>query len=424
MSAVKVLVVSHNSFSRTSNNGKTLEAIFSDFSKDEVAQLYFSNNELPDYTYCDRYFKITDMDVLRKILFLSKTCGSIPAESSLRNVVGDKAFSFFKKKFKKAGFLRDLLWLSGVWKTKDLNVWCHEYSPDFIFYLGGDAAFSHRIAAYLSDKLNVPLVSYFTDDYIINSKPRNLFSWINSFFLRRTFRKTVDMSSLLYVIGVKMAGVYSSYFGRDFKFIMNSVEYLPYVEPCHAVDSKFNVGYFGGLHLGRGEMILRFARLTPANIVIHLYTGSDVEPELYHKFVDAGVEFHGLVDSEVIAEKMKQFDFLLHVESDDSRNVELTKLSVSTKLPEYLISGRPVLVFAPSGLASVDFIVENHIGYFLDSLLPDHLVSSTLEDIIGNYESAVDVGKKGHSFVCKNLLRDVVSKKFKSDICNLFLEGN
>ena len=51
----RVLVISNNSFSNTSNNGKTLASFFKDFSSENIAQLYF-NKEVPDVEKFDNYF--------------------------------------------------------------------------------------------------------------------------------------------------------------------------------------------------------------------------------------------------------------------------------------------------------------------------------------------------------------------------------
>ena len=63
---MKILIVSHNPFSRISNNGKTLESIFRNFKKEELAQLYFVEDKDVDLEYAGSYFKITDKELLLK----------------------------------------------------------------------------------------------------------------------------------------------------------------------------------------------------------------------------------------------------------------------------------------------------------------------------------------------------------------------
>ena len=59
----KILIISMNPLDNKLNNGKTLVSFFKKYPKDCLAQLYFSEM-LPDSNICDKYFKISDMDML------------------------------------------------------------------------------------------------------------------------------------------------------------------------------------------------------------------------------------------------------------------------------------------------------------------------------------------------------------------------
>ena len=61
----KVLVISHNVFSNTSNMGRTLKNFFIGWDKDSLAQLYL-RSEIPTTNVCENYFRITDFDMLKK----------------------------------------------------------------------------------------------------------------------------------------------------------------------------------------------------------------------------------------------------------------------------------------------------------------------------------------------------------------------
>jgi len=71
MTDAKVLVISNNAFSQTKNNGKTLASLFEYFQPENIAQLYF-NPELPDVDRFNKYYQITDLDMLRSLF--SRRC--------------------------------------------------------------------------------------------------------------------------------------------------------------------------------------------------------------------------------------------------------------------------------------------------------------------------------------------------------------
>ena len=52
---MKVLLVSHNCFSKTQNMGKTFASLFSNFKKEELMQLYLYPT-IPNIDICDNYF--------------------------------------------------------------------------------------------------------------------------------------------------------------------------------------------------------------------------------------------------------------------------------------------------------------------------------------------------------------------------------
>lgn len=64
----KVLVVSHNVFSTTSNMGKTMVAFFNSWDRENIAQLYF-HTEVPNSDICKKFFRITDFDCFGRCYF-------------------------------------------------------------------------------------------------------------------------------------------------------------------------------------------------------------------------------------------------------------------------------------------------------------------------------------------------------------------
>ena len=72
----RILVISNNSFSNTTNNGKTLASFFDKYPVNNIAQLYFYL-ELPSYTHYHNYFRITDNDIVKCVLKKNDKCGNI-----------------------------------------------------------------------------------------------------------------------------------------------------------------------------------------------------------------------------------------------------------------------------------------------------------------------------------------------------------
>lgn len=425
MDCPKVLVLSHNSFSKVANNGKTLESIFKYFPKENLAQVFFSENENPDFDFCDNYFKITDTDVLKSLLKGYSDCGIVPSSKQNHLPLSDnnpakasKLFRYAKSKSDYMVFFRDLLWSFNSWKSKSFLHWSATFNPDVIFYVGGNFGFSHSIAQFISNYLKVPLVCYFTDDYLIYPNSKNLLDGIQRLGMKKFYTKTVHQSSLCFAIGDVMAKEYSTYFGKQFYPIMNSVERQAYVPPIEKKDIIFS--YFGGLHLNRWKMLIRLAQSIPTG-TLNVYSVEKPSDEILLQFDKENVQFKGGVKGENLIKAIQESDVLLHVESDDSYNRTLTKLSVSTKIPEYLMSGRLIVGFGPDDVASMKILSDNGIGIVISSQLQDNAIKLELEKITSNFELRKKIGLKGYAYAADHFDNEKIAKEFKNKLEKLKL---
>lgn len=410
---MKLLIISSNAFSNKTNNGKTLESIFNFEKKENISQLYFSQNESPDFNYCDNYFQITDLHILRKICFLNNDCGHKVYATEIGQIQSKKQ-SFVHNLLKRYSsylvIFRDLLWKTNVWKTQNFNLWCKSANPDIIFFVGGGYEFGHRVANYVQKELNIPLVTYFTDDYLIHPIRRNFLDLIQKERMKRFYFKTVKNSSLLFTIGDQMAKEYSDYFKKQFYSIMNSIEldhYVPYNQ-----NDKLVISYFGGLHLERWKMILRISQFVN-NSIIQIFTSTIPEQHILDSFKNTNIIYKGSISGDDLKNEMIKSDILLHVESDDSYYRSLTRLSVSTKIPEYLSTGRPIIGYGPKEVASMKLLDEHKIGFVISSNLNDNDLKENISNILLNYNLRVKIGYNGYTFAQNNFNNEKITQKFK-----------
>lgn len=421
---MKILVVSHNSFSKFYNNGKTLESIFADFAKEELAQVYFTENMNPDFEFCNDYFKITDIGVLKSLFKLKRDCGEVLSPNfednfdgnNVKSSRGSKLFRFAKSNIDHFVLFRDILWSFNSWKSRTFLQWIEKIKPDLVFYVGGNFGFSHKISLFISKKYNIPFVTYFTDDYLIYPKSKNILDLIQKKRIKSFYHKTIKNSAMNFTIGESMTKEYSRYFKKDFFSIMNSVkklEYIPYNENHEIVFS-----YFGGLHLNRWKMLVKIAHSLPKQS-LNIYTIDQPSVEILTEFKNANIIFKGPIKGIELQNAILDSDVLLHVESDDVYNMFLTRLSVSTKIPEYLMSGRLVVGFGPPAVASMKLLSDNKIGIVLSSSLSQEELTMELVKITSDFELRKKMGLQGYNFAVNNFDNIEVAKNFKMKIQNL-----
>lgn len=421
----KALIISHNPFSSTSNNGKTLEAIFKDYKSGNLHQLFFSDMT-PDLLYSENYFRLTDKDVIKNTFFRSKSfyTDSFNKKTKKDSNLKSKKINSFES-IKRAPFIRDLLWTCGRWKTKELFNWIEKINIDYVFYVGGPYQFSHIISSFIAEKLDKPLVLYLTDDYLLNPINRNWIDVVNKKRMEKFYEKTINQAVLCFAIGDSMAEAYQSHYNKPFHAIMNMVEIeepLPYPE-----SKSIAISYFGGLHLDRWKEIVKLGKvlsiirkenLNNLEIELNVYA-KDCSNEIQSVFKENNVIYKGFIDSNNLRNEFYKSDILLHVESNNLYYRSLTKLSVSTKIPEYLSTGRCVLGFGPEEVASMRLLIDNNVGVFISSDLEEHVIVDCLKKIIDNKALRQKIAYDSYQFALKKFNPEVIREEFNQKISEI-----
>ena len=314
-----------------------------------------------------------------------------------------------------------MLWSLGTWNTPKLYKWIEEFKPTLIFFMGGNLGFSHDIALNISEKYKLPLVTFFTDDYIIYPKYDFILDRIQKKRLLRIYKRTITASVLSFAIGDEMSKEYTSYFGKPFFPLMNSID-IDF--PIYGLEKKptkhFIIRYFGGLHLERWKMLNKIGSLINeinkeenSSIILEVYSASEVNAEMAAAFKKSNVLFKGKVIGKKFEDLLSSSDLLIHVESDNMRLKSLTRLSISTKIPEYLITGIPIVAYGPKELASIKLLFDNNLGLVIDTEESDAVIKNRLKEYIYNKIHTNKPEHDSRNFAIKNFDKNVISNKFK-----------
>ncbi len=350
----KILVVSNNPFSRTENNGKTLLSFFKDFPSENIAQLYFQDIEFPEELNYLNY-KITDREMLpfkRKQLIIKK------------NFL-EKNYNSKIKKSELLRILREIIWWQGKWRNRKLDLWIEKFKPEYIFFCAGDSGFSYSVVEYLSKKYGLKIMVYITDDYILPRKTINLFWWIRRNYILSKMKKMIKKSKEFFVVSPQMQKEYSEIFNKKGNILINIPENIISMDKIEKKEFReIKLVYMGGFHYGRDEVLLEVAKVIETinlknnlNIKFEIFSTQKLSTKKlveFNKYKSS--YFNGSLSKEEVDKKLKEDIILLHVESFNKSYVEKTRLSLSTKIPEYLSSGNPIIAIGPSEIASMKFL--------------------------------------------------------------------
>lgn len=374
----RTLIVSHNPFSSTLNNGKTLAMLFGDWPSERLAQIYLHPMR-PDSRACSRYWRTTEIDLWRS--FWRRGARRAPggpvepatAEHHCPITHASKLFARLRGlNSPSLECLRECAWLGRRWYTDALRRWIHDFQPELLFFQTSGSVFSYRLVLTLAHDFKLPLVLHVTDDYLGQRAPplNPLGRWRHRALLHSA-RDAFAQSALRLVIGDAMADDYRQRYGGECFVQMNCVDKntATYAPPRPSVGRPVRLVFLGGLHLQRWRAVRAIGqvlgKLQAEGIACEflLYT-NPMSFDLYGKklAMPACMRFAGWAAANELFDIMAQADVLVHVESFDRRNRAYTRLAISTKIPEYLMAGRCVFAYGPGELASMRYLKDNAVG--------------------------------------------------------------
>ena len=179
--------------------------------------------------------------------------------------------------------------------------------------------------------------------------------------------------------------------------------------------------YTGNLGQNRWKNLVSIGKvLDKINInetkaILNIYSATPLTKIMEKEFNDCqSLNFKGFVSGEEVQKIQSQADVLIHTESFDKKNIQEVKMSLSTKIIDYLAKGKCILAFGPNEVASMDYFIKNDCGLVIDN--PKDLYNK-INNIIENKNLISDYGQKALDCAVKNHNKDILHKKFYEDLC-------
>ena len=421
---MKVLVISHNVFCKTSSMGKTLMSYFKGWDDNDIAQFYI-HSEIPTDTICKNYYRITDKEMIKSIF--TRKCGTILKKEDIKfdaitsRVDTGRESNIYKMAKNKTPFFyiaRNMWWKFGKWKTKKLFSWVDDFSPDIVFFSSGDCAFMYDIALKLAKYKNIPLVISCMDDYYFHNKNENkLFGKAVHRSFMKSVRKTMDYASCIFPICEKMGRDYGKLFNKPYHTLPTPSTIS---QPLN--EEKTNaISYIGNMGYKRNEQIIKIgqALLKLNGSCIDVYSQESREEILRDLTEENGIKFHGAISSNEVLKVMGKSLAVIHTESFDEMERKKVAYSVSTKIADSLASGTPILAYGPSEVASIEYLRKNNSAFCANS---ESELENVLSLLISNeekrkeiIENALNLAKKNHDSeancqMIRDVLREIIEK--------------
>lgn len=423
----RLLVISHNLLDVSNNVGKTLISLLKGWPKDCLYSLYF-RNEKPSNYYCDSYYLIHDKDVIKGLLSLGFYKPGI-AFSTNEDVNGNNSNSQAENALYKLGnkrksvisLLRDIIWKLGSWKNNQLKDWLRSVNPDIILFVPNDYELAYDVLFYVNKFTNAKLITYYMDDaFYCNQK---IFG-VNKYRRKRLMECGIECSKIsekLFTTCDMMSIEYEHLFKIKCIPFGNSVKIVEKNFEKKNNNKRIAISYIGNLHSNRWKSILEIGNALEninhenhTDYLIDVYSASLLDVAVLNDFNKSpAINFWGAVNVEQVRKIQEESDILVHVEAFDEKSVSSTRLSVSTKIFEYLAVQKPILAYGPSEIASMRYL--QCTGAAVCCFSKDALINS-LSSLLFSDVKRQELSKNAKEFVRVNCDPEKQNCRFREEI--------
>jgi len=423
----RILIVGTVPYNKATT-ARAFEAYFHGWDRSCLAQI-FSNPKKPVRGHCEKLYQITDKRMLQRFLGKKVQTGKCffyeQLEESWSDYDKEVGGGIYKRLYdwgtRKSPFihlLRGILWRKKNWCTKELNAWLDEFRPECVFLAFSNDYFIPRIALYVAERYNIPIVSCIGDDYYFNEK----FSLSPLYHLyistyRQLIRKVFAHGGSAIYISDKIRDKYNSEFGLDGEtvYLVSEQERRPF----RPIDrEKPVISYFGNIGLGRNESLNEIGKalgqISP-NHRLRIYSG-ELDPQMIRVFEgNPNVEFCGSISYEEVQKQMTMSDILVIVESFQPEYVAATRYSLSTKAADSLASGVQILVYGSPECGVIEYMSETESA----AVCTDRIqLTGCIRQLMENeelqkryYDNAIKVSKKNHTLESSTAVFRKVTEK-------------
>lgn len=412
---------------------RAFNSYFYGWNSKNLAQI-FSNPSAPKKGHCGTLYQITDVMMLKKffnhdikignIFYLDELDDNIDEMSTVKQ---NKLFNLLHmlgaRKSSIAYLLRGMIWKKKYWCSDSLIQWIENFNPNCIFLAFSDDFFILKIALFIAEKYNIPIVSCIGDDYYFNYKfSISPFYHIYKLAYRKLVRKVFARHGSAIYISNKIRDKYNSEFGLNGEtvYLTSDIKRREF----KAVNKENPIiSYFGNIRLGRNESLSEIAtvlgEINP-DFVINVYSGESDKKYTQILQDNSHVVLHNAINYSEVMRKTAESDIILVTEGFKKKDVNISRYSLSTKVADALASGANVFAYGSIECGAIEYAIETKC---ITTCINKGDLKKSLEELINNpefqkkcYDRAIEITEENHRLEqSTKIFKKVVEREIKGN---------
>lgn len=390
----RVLVLCDEPINRIGGGGVTMGNLFREWPPDALAQVWAHHRFEIDADVCPNYLRLG--------------AHSIPGDG---RVIPD----FIKRRRDLVKRLRTFVRPGIKLDYQQVLDWARAFQPEVIYSQPTPyPMYTWWLPRWLARDLGAPLVNHVMDDWPRAVEPEWLpgVRQLLRLFLKRELDRMFAVAARNLVISEQMAAEYTNRYGHSFTSFHNAINLAEWAEPRQryaAPEGPFRVVYLGALADNMQVLSLRdvaqvISALAEQGVPINLtvYTG-EIYQDYFRQYLGGltAVSHGGRVEREDLCCHLAAADLLVVPINFDERSLLMNQYSMPTKVPEYMASGTPVLVYGPTHVPPVAYARDAGWGYVVDQ--PDQQrLATALRELLSSESLRQQLGKRGRELALRN----------------------
>jgi len=253
--------------------------------------------------------------------------------------------------------------------------WLAAFAPQITYTHLGDLAYL-RLTGLVAGRTGCAVAVHLMDNWIDTRYRRGVFAPFLRWRMKQLLALTFRRASARLCVSERMASAYSARFDLPFAAFHNVLETGPWL-----IESKkdwtcggtFTILYSGSIEANQSDALADCAAAVAQlhagglSIELRIHTPAFYAARWRARLERPGVTLREPLLNREVAQRLAQADLLLLAVNFDGTSEQYFRYSMPTKLPAYMLSGCPILVYGPPGIESAIYAREGGWAQVVDT---------------------------------------------------------
>lgn len=423
----KVLFVTPCAFNHTTGGGITFSNLFTGWPKDNIATIH--NDVVPVTTdVCEKYYFLTRKEIRKLGITTYHDVVASTENGSPEDLVNNRKINLFRVlKFIKGIVFGDAV-PEKVTITEELEAWITRFKPDVLYTILGSNSFMELVER-IRVQFRLPLVVHMMDNWPAAIYRGGLLSWFQRRKMQRLLAHLFSVAETRLSICDYMSQDYQAMYGVPLLSFQNAVHtdrWSHLAKRDLAIGPSIRLLYIGSIFpnaqlqslIDCCQAVVEL-RQRGIPITFDIYSPSFLSEQYRDRLViDASISLKDtIIDDTRFFEELSKADILLLPVNFDKATVRYINYSMPTKVPAYLVSGTPILVYGPESVAQVRYAEQREWGHVVSQQGVRHLMDGILE-LVNNINLRMELSSTARAVAASNHNVKKVRSRFQSVLCN------